>query len=207
MAVNKVVFGAVSIMDITDSTVTPEKLAKGETAYDKSGEKITGTMESLDTSDATAEAVDIVEGETAYVDGVKLTGTNPYEKTATDSEVATQADKIAQLSTILDGKAGGGGSGGSVETCTVEITGAYSVSNIIATVYDGSITAYDVLTADDAITISNMIVGGIIVIPLTTGVYIADINISGDGNFLTEDGTYVVHVLGNCDITIIADNT
>ena len=46
MAVNKVVFGAVSIMDISDSTVTADKLAKGVTAYDKSGEKITGTMES-----------------------------------------------------------------------------------------------------------------------------------------------------------------
>lgn len=45
MAVNKVVFGAVSIIDITDSTVTKETLAKGATAYDKSGEKITGTME------------------------------------------------------------------------------------------------------------------------------------------------------------------
>lgn len=35
-----------------------------------------------------------------------------------NTEVATQASKIAQLSTILDGKAAGGGSGG-VETCTV----------------------------------------------------------------------------------------
>lgn len=43
MAVNKVVFGAVSIMDISDSTVTPETLAEGVTAYDKTGEKITGT--------------------------------------------------------------------------------------------------------------------------------------------------------------------
>ena len=33
MAVNKVVFGAVSIMDITDSTVTPGTLVKGVTAY------------------------------------------------------------------------------------------------------------------------------------------------------------------------------
>lgn len=45
MGVNKVVFGAVAIMDISDSTVTPDKLAKGATAYDKSGERITGTME------------------------------------------------------------------------------------------------------------------------------------------------------------------
>lgn len=44
MAVNKVVFGAVSIMDISDSTVTEETLAEGVTAYRADGEKITGTM-------------------------------------------------------------------------------------------------------------------------------------------------------------------
>lgn len=43
---NKVVFGAMAIMDISDSTVTPETLAEGATAYDKTGEKITGTMKS-----------------------------------------------------------------------------------------------------------------------------------------------------------------
>lgn len=44
MAVNKVIYGAVSIIDISDSTVTADKLAKNATAYDKSGAKITGTM-------------------------------------------------------------------------------------------------------------------------------------------------------------------
>lgn len=44
MGVNKVVFGAVSIMDISDSTVTPDKLAKGEVAYGADGERIVGTM-------------------------------------------------------------------------------------------------------------------------------------------------------------------
>lgn len=44
MGVNKVVFGAVAIMDISDSTVTPENMVEGVTAYDKTGEKITGTI-------------------------------------------------------------------------------------------------------------------------------------------------------------------
>lgn len=77
MGVNKVVFGAVAIMDISDSTVTAETLAEGETAYRADGEKITGTakMGGIDTSDATAEAGDILSGETAYVKGKKVTGT------------------------------------------------------------------------------------------------------------------------------------
>lgn len=59
MAVNKVVFGAVSIMDITDSTVTPETLAEGVTAYDKSGEKITGNIPSRSSSDLTASGATV----------------------------------------------------------------------------------------------------------------------------------------------------
>lgn len=79
MGVNKVVFGAVSIMDISDSTVTADKLAEGITAYAADGEKITGTMQSgLDTSDATAVASDIVDGKTAYVNGEKIIGSVRY---------------------------------------------------------------------------------------------------------------------------------
>lgn len=49
MAINKIVLntddGQQTLVDLTDSTVTADKLAKGVTAYDKAGEKITGTME------------------------------------------------------------------------------------------------------------------------------------------------------------------
>ena len=44
MGVNKVMFGDTPVMDISDSTVTPETLAAGSTAYGRNGEKITGTM-------------------------------------------------------------------------------------------------------------------------------------------------------------------
>lgn len=115
MGVNKVVFGAVAIMDISDSTVTEGTLAKGVTAYRADGEKITGTMESgVDTSDATAKADEIFKGKTAYVNNKKVTGTFP------SGEIDTQASLISQIKTALQGKAaGGGGSGESNETCTV----------------------------------------------------------------------------------------
>ena len=44
MAVNKIVYAGNSLIDLTDDTVTADKLAEGITAHDKSGNKITGTM-------------------------------------------------------------------------------------------------------------------------------------------------------------------
>lgn len=67
MAVNKVVFGAVSIMDISDSTVTADKLAKGVTAYDKTGEKITGTMEASSAPNLQSKSVTYTSNGTATV--------------------------------------------------------------------------------------------------------------------------------------------
>ncbi len=42
MAVNKVVYGGNTVIDISDSTVTPETLGEGATAYSAAGELIEG---------------------------------------------------------------------------------------------------------------------------------------------------------------------
>lgn len=77
--VNKVVLqSGETLIDLTGDSITPDKLAKGITAHDKSGAPITGTNTyDADTSDATAGAAEILTGKTAYVTGQKVTGTMP----------------------------------------------------------------------------------------------------------------------------------
>lgn len=78
MAINKVVYGGRTLIDLTGDTITPDKLAEGVTAHDKSGAPITGTNTyDSDTSDATAAVAEILKGKTAYARGTKLTGTMP----------------------------------------------------------------------------------------------------------------------------------
>lgn len=75
MAINKVIYGGNTLIDLTSDTVTPSDILAGKKAHDKSGAQITGecTYDS-DTSDATANAADILSGVTAYVNKNKITG-------------------------------------------------------------------------------------------------------------------------------------
>lgn len=62
----------------------------------------------LDLTQDNVEADSLVEGYTAHnAAGETIEGTNPYEKTATDTEVNTQAEQIAELREILSNKAVG----------------------------------------------------------------------------------------------------
>lgn len=105
MGVSKVVYGGQVKMDITDSTVDAAHLLAGITAYDKAGDKITGTCNfDTDTTDANAIAGEILLGRTAYVNKNKLTGTMPN-----NGKVTKYIDSKDQSITIPSGYHDGSG--------------------------------------------------------------------------------------------------
>ena len=68
---NKVVLNTGEVLiDLTQDSVTEDKLAKGITAHNKSGKPIVGTNTfDVDSSEATASAAEILAGKTAAVGG------------------------------------------------------------------------------------------------------------------------------------------
>lgn len=119
MAINKVVYGNNTLIDLTADTITPSDLHSGVTAHDASGAVITGTNTyDSDTSEDTALVGEILSGRTAHARGTQLTGTMPNNG-AIDVYIATKA----QVASVPQGYHDGSG--------TVQIDGTEQ-SKIIA---------------------------------------------------------------------------
>lgn len=155
-------------------TITPTKSSQTAVA---SGRYTTGAVTVAAIPDAyqdvtgvDAVAVDVVEGKKIVnSSGETVTGTNPYVKATTDTEVNSQASKLAELKTILEGKAAGGGSGGSVDTCSMRSFAIYGESGTYyATVYREGVITYESGTWDrdkvDEDIVSGVVCGSIFVI-------------------------------------------
>lgn len=76
MAINKVIYGGNTLIDLTGDTITPDKMLSGYTAHDKSGTVIEGTCTfDVDSTDATVTKAEMLDGKTAYARGGKVVGT------------------------------------------------------------------------------------------------------------------------------------
>ena len=78
MAVNKVIYGGNTLIDLTGDSVTEDNLLVGASAHNMAGVKIDGKCTfDADTSDATAVSSEVLNGSTYYARGSKGTGTMP----------------------------------------------------------------------------------------------------------------------------------
>ena len=104
--VNKVIIGKEVKLDLTADSVTPDKLAKGITAHDKTGAPIIGTStKDVDSTDATVAVAEMLEGKTAYARGAKLTGTMPNNGEV-NGEISTVSGKYTIPMGFHDGAGG-----------------------------------------------------------------------------------------------------
>lgn len=93
MAINKVIYGGNTLIDLTGDNITPADLLAGKTAHDKSGASITGTCTfDSDTSEDTAVVAEILAGKTAHARGTALEGTMPNNGAVTGT-ITTKAQQ------------------------------------------------------------------------------------------------------------------
>ena len=97
MAVNKVVYGNNTLIDLSGDTLAAENMLEGVTGHDKAGNPITGTF-SLDTE---LSAQDTIIAQL-------------------QAENTEQKEIITAMEAAIDGKAVGGG-GAAVETCVLSL--------------------------------------------------------------------------------------
>lgn len=75
MAINKVIYGGTTLIDISDSTAVTTDVANGKYFYGNDGVRYEGSStKDSDTTDANALAAEILSGRTAYVNKNKVTG-------------------------------------------------------------------------------------------------------------------------------------
>lgn len=75
MAINKVVYGGRTLIDLSGDTITPDKVLAKYKAHGADGEVIEGTCTyDADTSDATATEDEILEDTVAYNKGNRIVG-------------------------------------------------------------------------------------------------------------------------------------
>jgi len=103
MAINKVIYGGETLIDLTGDTVDAAHLLLNYTAHDKSGAVIVGanTFDS-DTSEDTAAVAEILAGKTAHARGAALTGTMPNNG-AVSGTISTKAGQYTVPQGYHDG--------------------------------------------------------------------------------------------------------
>ena len=136
---NQVIVNGETILDLRSDTVTPETLQKGYTAHDKSGTKITGTLESSSVSVQPSKSVTITSNGTATI-----TPDSGY-------------DAMNSVDVTVDVSGGGGGAGFSVTfPATATNWGEVDPSNALILLADGTLKSVEDYSTIGGKTIENV---------------------------------------------------
>lgn len=152
MAINKIIYGGTTLLDLTGDTVDVSHLLSGYKAHDRSGVQITGTCTyDSDTSDATASASEILTGVSAYVSGNKINGSMTNNGSVTGT-ITTKAGTY----TIPQGFHDGGGTVAISSTEQAKIIASNIKSGVVILgvtgTYTGSTISAQAKTATPATT-------------------------------------------------------
>jgi len=97
LAINKIIYGGETLIDLTEDTVTPETLVKGTTAHDKTGAAIVGTYEGGSTEPDPRDQYQRVD----YITSAEE-GTYPYIITDFCADNDSGVEVIASFPTLQD---------------------------------------------------------------------------------------------------------
>lgn len=153
MAVNKVVYNGETLVDLTNDSVTPETLAEGVTAHDKSGAVITGTMS------AGGGGSDLPAGY-SRVDYIKFTGKQVVDTGIIcnkNTKIQTYFTRASSSQEYLYGVA----SSGNTASVTAYLGGSWRFGKKAATKTVGTVNAkvgYAAYVDASTISVSNNVV-------------------------------------------------
>lgn len=175
MAVNKVIYGGNTLLDLTGDTVQPNKLLSGITAHDKSGASIEGTIVTKTSSDLTASGATVTVPAGYYSSQVtksissgsatapaSISGTAATVSTGTNTLTLTKT--VSVTPTVSAGYISAGTAGNSSVSLTASVT-TKAAATITPTTTNQTIAAGTYLTgtqtiAGDTNLVSDNIISG-----------------------------------------------